>query len=70
MDDTLLTIYLIDKAMLDVDPARIASSQVSHEFFETWRSSERVFSNDLKQQLSLRFKPGRRQFFRIFLRLS
>ena len=53
MDDTILTIYLIDKAMLDVDPARIASSQVSHELFETRWSRERVFSNDLKQQLSL-----------------
>lgn len=69
VDDASFSVNLIDESMLDVDPPRIATSQISDKFFETRWSSEWVIGDKLQKRLSLRLQPRRREFLRILLRL-
>lgn len=60
---------LINKAMLNIDPPRICSGQVTDRFFERGRVLVGVFGRNSQKGFGVIPKSGARQFFSVFLGL-
>jgi hypothetical protein len=60
---------LIDQAMLDVDPARVSSFEVTDQFLEGWRALSRIAAEDLQEFLRFFAKSASREFPSVFLGL-
>src|SRR5690606_2840628 len=65
----LLLKNLVDKAVLDVDAARVCPRQIANELFVRRGILKRVSLDDFKQFLSFFFEASGHKFPSIFLRL-
>ena len=61
--------HLVDQPVLDVDPARIGTCQVTNQLLEGRRSLIGVLCQSGKQEFRLALETGGRQLFRILLGL-
>ncbi len=68
-DDFLFLQDLVDQAMLNIDAAGISARQVTHQFFKSGGSAERVFADYFQQLDGLDFETGRGQLLNILLSL-
>ena len=59
LDDVLLRDYLVDEAMLDIQPPGVGASRIAYELFVGRRILERVLRKDGQQLLVLGLQPRR-----------
>lgn len=69
LDDPLVFEHLINKTMLDINSARVCSSEITNKFLVPRGNLEGVVFEDSEEFLRLRFQSGRRKFLSIFLSL-
>ena len=65
----LLRKHFVHQTVLDVDPSRIRTREVAHQFLKGRRVLERIDLKDIQEGLGFIFKPTGLYFFRVLQRL-
>lgn len=53
LDGVFGLIDLIDQSVLDIDPTRIGSCQITNQFLVTWRGLERILRHEIEEAMNL-----------------
>ena len=65
LDDSLFLQHLVHKPVLNVDPPRTGTGQITHQFLKGGWRLERILREDLEQDLSFVFQAGAGKLLRI-----